>query len=237
MREYISLDEAYHMEKNKAATFLDWEEEWDGYSAKKIDKEDFKKQIFMFDLCLKAGLPMPKLIPNSNGEIEITWSNKDKDAYIMYEKEEGYHFFYMDKNGFNYIEESVNEKDAFLKKEFIFYIRSNFSLSEMYKSILRLDTLKDVKDNWDGKSALAMKEKTYNNALLFIKSKFEDNYGIFLNPEGEVVIDFVNSENLKNIGVEIGENIWRIYDYEKDTEMVFNNSVSFLGRMFWLVRK
>lgn len=235
MKIVTSLKDSYEAEKKQALAFLEWDENWDGYSAKKIDENALLKQFIAFDMCLKAELPMPNIIPNSGGLVELTWNNKDKTAYIIYEKEDGYLLCLLGKDKFYYEKEYKDEKEFHLEDSFINLIKDNFSLSKMYSSLSRLEDLKKVENGWDGKNALAMGEKTYQNTIRLIKSKLVEDYGIFLNYEGEVIIDFFNEDKMKGISFEIGENVWRIYENEK--EYVFNNPLSFLGKIKFLIHK
>lgn len=235
MKDITTLKNHYEAEKKKSLTFLEWDENWDGYSAKRIDKDALLKQFIAFDMCLKAELPMPNIIPNSGGLVELAWNNKDKSAYIIYDKEDGYLLCLLGKDKFYYDKEYKDENEFHLEDSFINIIKDNFSLSKMYNSLSRLEDLKKVENGWDGKNALAMGEKTYQNTIRFIKSKLVEDYGIFLNYEGEVIIDFFNEDKMKDISFEIGENVWRIYENEK--EYVFNNPLSFLGKIKFLIHK
>lgn len=231
----ILLKKQYEIEKEKALSFLKLEDGWDGYSAQKIDKYALEKQFEAFDMCLEKELPVPKIIPNSSGLVEISWNNKSLSAYIIYGKDDGYLLCSLGKDGFSYNKEYINEDGLYLDDDFIMNIKNNFSLSKMYNHLSRLEDLNKVKNGWDGKNALAMNKKVYQNAKHFIQSKLIDEYGIFLNYEGEIIIDFFNEGIMKDFEFEIGENVWRIYDNED--EYIFNNSISFLGRVYWLISK
>lgn len=227
------LEKEYAQEKEKALDFLDWEAGWDGYSAEPIDKDMLKKQFLAFEHCLKAGLPTPRLIPNSAGVVEITWHNNGKDAYIIYDKDDGYLVCSLSKQGFYYSKEYAEEDTLVLEDNFIDHIKTHYSLDNMNKSLARLEEIKKCQDGWDGKYAKAMTDKTYQNAKRFIKTRITEGYGIFLNDNGEVLIDYLKGDSLENISLEIGEDVWRLYDGENET--TFNNAVSFSGRLSWLI--
>jgi len=229
------LESQYAQEKEKALTFLEWDAEWDGYSAEKIDEAMLKKQLLAFDLCLRAGLPMPRLAPNSSGVVELTWYNNGKEAYIIYDENDGYLVCSLSKNGFYYSKEYAKGEALVLEQDFINHVNTHYSLDNMYKSLMRLDEIKNCQDGWDGKQAKAMKEKTYENAKRFIKSRVVEGYGIFLNYDGDVVLEYFEEENMKDVSLEIGEDIWRLYEGEE--EMIFTNAVSFSGRVSWLVNQ
>lgn len=235
MNTIHSLEQMYKEEKENALSFLEWQEGWDGYSAKKIDKQALSKQFIAFDMCLKAELPMPNIIPNSAGFVELTWSNKANEAYIIYDNDDGYLLCSLGKGKLFYDKEYKSENDLILDEGFINIIKNYFSLSEMYSALSRLEDLKKIENGWDGKEALAMSEKTYKNILRFIKSRITGGYSIFLNYEGEVIIEFFNDEKMEYISFEIGENVWRIYEDEQ--EYIFNNALSFLGKVRFLVNK
>lgn len=227
------LEVQYAQEKEKALGFLDWDAEWDGYSAEKIDKDMLDKQFLAFDLCLKSDLPMPRLIPNSAGVVEITWRNHGKEAYIIYDKDDGYLVCSLSKNGFYYSKEYDEDEELVLEQDFINHIKTHYSLDSMNKSLERLDEIKKCQYGWDGKDAKAMTNQTYENAKRFIMARITEGYGIFLNYEGEVIFDYFNEDNMKEVSLEIGENVWRLHEGEE--EMVFKNPVSFCGRVSWLV--
>lgn len=235
MNTIHSLEQMYKEEKENALSFLEWQEGWDGYSAKKIDENALLKQFIAFDMCLKAELPMPNIIPNSAGFVELTWSNKGNEAYIIYDNDDGYLLCSLGKGKLFYDKEYKSENDLILDEGFISIIKNYFSLSEMYSALSRLEDLKKIENGWDGKEALAMSEKTYKNILRFIKSRITGGYSIFLNYEGEVLIEFFDDEKMEYISFEIGENVWRIY--EDDQEYIFNNALSFLGKVRFLVNK
>lgn len=235
MNTIHSLEQMYKEEKENALSFLEWQEGWDGYSAKKIDKQALFKQFIAFDMCLKAELPMPNIIPNSAGLVELTWSNKGNEAYIIYDNDDGYLLCSLGKGKLFYDKEYKSENDLILDEGFISIIKNYFSLSEMYSVLSRLEDLKKIENGWDGKEALAMSEKTYKNILRFIKSRITGGYSIFLNYEGEVLIEFFDDEKMEYISFEIGENVWRIYEDEQ--EYIFNNALSFLGKVRFLVNK
>lgn len=235
MNTIHSLEQMYKEEKENALSFLEWQEGWDGYSAKKIDENALLKQFIAFDMCLKAELPMPNIIPNSAGFVELTWSNKGNEAYIIYDNDDGYLLCSLGKGKLFYDKEYKSENDLILDEGFISIIKNYFSLSEMYSALSRLEELKKIENGWDGKEALAMSEKTYKNILRFIKSRITGGYSIFLNYEGEVLIEFFDDEKMEYISFEIGENVWRIY--EDDQEYIFNNALSFLGKVRFLVNK
>lgn len=235
MNTIHSLEQMYKEEKENALSFLEWQEGWDGYSAKKIDKQALFKQFIAFDMCLKAELPMPNIIPNSAGLVELTWSNKGNEAYIIYDNDDGYLLCSLGKGKLFYDKEYKSENDLILDEGFISIIKNYFSLSEMYSALSRLEYLKKIENGWDGKEALAMSEKTYKNILRFIKSRITGGYSIFLNYEGEVLIEFFDDEKMEYISFEIGENVWRIYEDEQ--EYIFNNALSFLGKVRFLVNK
>lgn len=235
MNTIHSLEQMYKEEKENALSFLEWQEGWDGYSAKKIDENALLKQFIAFDMCLKAELPMPNIIPNSAGFVELTWSNKGNEAYIIYDNDDGYLLCSLGKGKLFYDKEYKSENDLILDEGFISIIKNYFSLSEMYSALSRLEDLKKIENGWDGKEALAMSEKTYKNILRFIKSRITVGYSIFLNYEGEVLIEFFDDEKMEYISFEIGENVWRIY--EDDQEYIFNNALSFLGKVRFLVNK
>lgn len=235
MNTIHSLEQMYKEEKENALSFLEWQEGWDGYSAKKIDKQALFKQFIAFDMCLKAELPMPNIIPNSAGLVELTWSNKGNEAYIIYDNDDGYLLCSLGKGKLFYDKEYKSENDLILDEGFISIIKNYFSLSEMYYALSRLEDLKKIENGWDGKEALAMSEKTYKNILRFIKSRITGGYSIFLNYEGEVLIEFFDDEKMEYISFEIGENVWRIYEDEQ--EYIFNNALSFLGKVRFLVNK
>lgn len=235
MNTIHSLEQMYKEEKENALSFLEWQEGWDGYSAKKIDKQALFKQFIAFDMCLKAELPMPNIIPNSAGLVELTWSNKGNEAYIIYDSDDGYLLCSLGKGKLFYDKEYKSENDLILDEGFISIIKNYFSLSEMYSALSRLEDLKKIENGWDGKEALAMSEKTYKNILRFIKSRITGGYSIFLNYEGEVLIEFFDDEKMEYISFEIGENVWRIYEDEQ--EYIFNNALSFLGKVRFLVNK
>ncbi|EPP7234633.1 hypothetical protein ACTOJ1_001582 [Shigella flexneri] len=235
MNTIHSLEQMYKEEKENALSFLEWQEGWDGYSAKKIDKQALFKQFIAFDMCLKAELPMPNIIPNSAGLVELTWSNKGNEAYIIYDNDDGYLLCSLGKGKLFYDKEYKSENDLILDEGFISIIKNYFSLSEMYSALSRLEDLKKIENGWDGKEALAMSEKTYKNILRFIKSRITGGYSIFLNYEGEVLIEFFDDEKMEYISFEIGENVWRIYEDEQ--EYIFNNALSFLGKVRFLVNK
>ncbi len=235
MNTIHSLEQMYKEEKENALSFLEWQEGWDGYSAKKIDENALLKQFIAFDMCLKAELPMPNIIPNSAGFVELTWSNKGNEAYIIYDNDDGYLLCSLGKGKLFYDKEYKSENDLILDEGFISIIKNYFSLSEMYSALSRLEDLKKIENGWDGKEALAMSEKTYKNILRFIKSRITGGYSIFLNYEGEVLIEFFDDEKMEYISFEIGENVWRIYEDEQ--EYIFNNALSFLGKVRFLVNK
>lgn len=235
MNTIHSLEQMYKEEKENALSFLEWQEGWDGYSAKKIDENALLKQFIAFDMCLKAELPMPNIIPNSAGFVELTWSNKGNEAYIIYDHDDGYLLCSLGKGKLFYDKEYKSENDLILDEGFISIIKNYFSLSEMYSALSRLEDLKKIENGWDGKEALAMSEKTYKNILRFIKSRITGGYSIFLNYEGEVLIEFFDDEKMEYISFEIGENVWRIYEDEQ--EYIFNNALSFLGKVRFLVNK
>lgn len=235
MNTIHSLEQMYKEEKENALSFLEWQEGWDGYSAKKIDENALLKQFIAFDMCLKAELPMPNIIPNSAGFVELTWSNKGNEAYIIYDNDDGYLLCSLGKGKLFYDKEYKSENDLILDEGFISIIKNYFSLSEMYSALSRLEDLKKIENGWDGKEALAMSEKTYKNILRFIKSRITGGYSIFLNYEGEVLIEFFDDEKMEYISFEIGENVWRIYEDEQ--EYIFNNALSFLGEVRFLVNK
>lgn len=235
MNTIHSLEQMYKEEKENALSFLEWQEGWDGYSAKKIDKQALFKQFIAFDMCLKEELPMPNIIPNSAGLVELTWSNKGNEAYIIYDNDDGYLLCSLGKGKLFYDKEYKSENDLILDEGFISIIKNYFSLSEMYSALSRLEDLKKIENGWDGKEALAMSEKTYKNILRFIKSRITGGYSIFLNYEGEVLIEFFDDEKMEYISFEIGENVWRIYEDEQ--EYIFNNALSFLGKVRFLVNK
>lgn len=235
MNTIHSLEQMYKEEKENALSFLEWQEGWDGYSAKKIDKQALFKQFIAFDMCLKAELPMPNIIPNSAGLVELTWSNKGNEAYIIYDNDDGYLLCSLGKGKLFYDKEYKSENDLILDEGFISIIKNYFSLSEMYSALSRLEYLKKIENGWDGKEALAMSEKTYKNILRFIKSRITGGYSIFLNYEGEVLIEFFDDEKMEYISFEIGENVWRIYEDEQ--KYIFNNALSFLGKVRFLVNK
>ena len=201
----------------------------------KIDENALLKQFIAFDMCLKAELPMPNIIPNSAGFVELTWSNKGNEAYIIYDNDDGYLLCSLGKGKLFYDKEYKSENDLILDEGFISIIKNYFSLSEMYSALSRLEDLKKIENGWDGKEALAMSEKTYKNILRFIKSRITGGYSIFLNYEGEVLIEFFDDEKMEYISFEIGENVWRIYEDEQ--EYIFNNALSFLGKVRFLVNK
>lgn len=235
MNTIHSLEQMYKEEKENALSFLEWQEGWDGCSAKKIDENALLKQFIAFDMCLKAELPMPNIIPNSAGFVELTWSNKGNEAYIIYDNDDGYLLCSLGKGKLFYDKEYKSENDLILDEGFISIIKNYFSLSEMYSALSRLEDLKKIENGWDGKEALAMSEKTYKNILRFIKSRITGGYSIFLNYEGEVLIEFFDDEKMEYISFEIGENVWRIYEDEQ--EYIFNNALSFLGKVRFLVNK
>lgn len=235
MNTIHSLEQMYKEEKENALSFLEWQEGWDGYSAKKIDENALLKQFIAFDMCLKAELPMPNIIPNSAGFVELTWSNKGNEAYIIYDNDDGYLLCSLGKGKLFYDKEYKSENDLILDEGFISIIKNYFSLSEIYSALSRLEDLKKIENGWDGKEALAMSEKTYKNILRFIKSRITGGYSIFLNYEGEVLIEFFDDEKMEYISFEIGENVWRIYEDEQ--EYIFNNALSFLGKVRFLVNK
>lgn len=227
------LEKEYTQEKEKALSFLKWEAGWDGYSAEKIDKVMLEKQFLALDLCLKAELPTPKLIPNSAGVVEITWRNSGKEAYIIYDKDDVFLVCSLSKEGFYYSKEYAEGDVLILEDAFINHIKTHYSLESMNKSLDRLEELKKCQDGWDGKKAKAMTDKTYQNAKRFINSRITEGYSIFLNCDGDVSIDYLNGIGLEEVSLEIGEDVWRIYDGEKET--VFENAVSFLGRVSWMM--
>lgn len=235
MNNIHSLEQSYKEEKEKSLSFLEWQEGWDGYSAKKIDKQALSKQFIAFDMCLKEELPMPNIIPNSAGLVELTWSNKGNEAYIIYDNDDGYLLCALGKGKLFYDKEYKSENDLILDEGFISIIKNHFSLSEMYSALSRLDDLKKIKNGWDGRDSLAMCEKTYQNTVRFIKARLTGDYGIFLNYDGEVIIEFFDNRKMEYISLEIGENVWRIY--EDDQEHIFNNALSFLGKVRFLLSK
>lgn len=235
MNTIHSLEQIYKEEKEKALSFLEWQEGWDGYSAKRIDKQALLKQFIAFDMCYKAELPMPNIIPNSAGLVELTWSNKGNEAYIIYDNDDGYLLCSLGKGKLFYDKEYKSENDLILDEGFISIIKNHFSLSEMYSALSRLEDLKKIKNGWDGREALAMSEKTYKNTLRFIRSRITGGYSIFLNYEGEVLIEFFDDEKMEYISFEIGEDVWRIYEDEQ--EYIFNSALSFLGKVRFLVNK
>ena len=142
MNTIHSLEQMYKEEKENALSFLEWQEGWDGYSAKKIDENALLKQFIAFDMCLKAELPMPNIIPNSAGFVELTWSNKGNEAYIIYDNDDGYLLCSLGKGKLFYDKEYKSENDLILDEGFISIIKNYFSLSEMYSALSRLEDLK-----------------------------------------------------------------------------------------------
>ena len=91
---------------------------------------------------LKAELPMPNIIPNSAGFVELTWSNKGNEAYIIYDNDDGYLLCSLGKGKLFYDKEYKSENDLILDEGFISIIKNYFSLSEMYSALSRLEDLK-----------------------------------------------------------------------------------------------
>lgn len=220
MNKTLNLE--YKNLKNKSLLFLNWDQGWDGYSAEKVNEAELSLMFLLLDKCLKRELPIPRLIPVSSGELEITWKNKNKEALIIHDKE-GYHFFCMEDNKFIYIEENVNLPEV--NEEFCKIVKRDFCLEYLNFKIERLLRLKEVKDNWDNKGSLAMKEDTFCNTLSFIKCKLNLEYGIFLNEKGEVLIDVINPTSVKGLTIEINSKEWRIYIND---EFIFSSEDIFL---------
>lgn len=82
----------------------------------------------------------------------------------------------------------------------------------------RLESLKKIAANWDGRGALPMSQEDYNDALLFISKCKIEKYGIYMNTEGLVEMAYFDKPFSDDLTIEIHKGMYRILDDKYDAE-------------------
>lgn len=82
----------------------------------------------------------------------------------------------------------------------------------------RIESLRKIAANWDGRGALPMSQDNYNDALIFINKCKLKKYGIYMSAEGLVEMAYFENPCPDDLTIEIHAGTYRVLDDKYEAE-------------------
>lgn len=82
----------------------------------------------------------------------------------------------------------------------------------------RIESLRKIAANWDGRGALPMSQDNYNDALIFINKCKLKKYGIYMSAEGLVEMAYFANPCPDDLTIEIHAGTYRVLDDKYEAE-------------------